>query len=241
LNKNSGGPLTTYAWEDLVKNENIFGNGTAGEYGAGMLWKVEGFFMINQYHMALINDNDFGLDGNTHVQIAIVQLDAKSMIGLDPCMSASLSCSTDAFPIPTKCSVSGNVPATYKAPPPETFGSQPFQDAEIGVYVIVGVFACAAVLFMCKPYIFDGKKLNMYSFSPDAKPSIPVPVNTKSIEEGEVKPAMPEPMPAHSFSTMPMAPIVPVGTGGLHPAQQYSGFDTYMQQQQPGIGYPPRY
>jgi hypothetical protein len=24
---------------------------------------VEGFFMINQYHMALINDNDFGLDG----------------------------------------------------------------------------------------------------------------------------------------------------------------------------------
>jgi hypothetical protein len=26
--------------------------------------QVEGFFMINQYHMALINDNDFGLDGN---------------------------------------------------------------------------------------------------------------------------------------------------------------------------------
>ena len=25
--------------------------------------QVEGFFMINQYHMALINDNDFGLDG----------------------------------------------------------------------------------------------------------------------------------------------------------------------------------
>jgi len=25
--------------------------------------QVEGFFMINQYHMALINDNDFGLEG----------------------------------------------------------------------------------------------------------------------------------------------------------------------------------
>ncbi len=43
LNKKSGGTLTTYAWEDLVKNENIFGTGTAGEYGAGMLWKVSIF------------------------------------------------------------------------------------------------------------------------------------------------------------------------------------------------------
>ena len=44
-------------------------------------------------------------------------------------------------------------------------------------------------------------------------------------------------------STMPMAPIVPVGTVGLQPAQQYSNFDTYMQQPQPGfVGqYPPRY
>ena len=41
-------------------------------------------FMINNYHMALINDNDFGLEGNTHVQIAIIQL--ANMIGLDDCM-----------------------------------------------------------------------------------------------------------------------------------------------------------
>ncbi len=64
--------------------------------------------------------------------------------------SASLSCSTDAFPIPTKCSVSGNVPAPYKAPPPPEYSRQPLQDAEIGVYVIVGVFAGGAILFMCK-------------------------------------------------------------------------------------------
>jgi len=28
-------------------------------------------FMINDYHMALINDNDFGLEGNTHVQVYV--------------------------------------------------------------------------------------------------------------------------------------------------------------------------
>jgi hypothetical protein len=39
----SGDALTTYAWEDLVKNENLFGTGTGGEYGAGMLWKVSMF------------------------------------------------------------------------------------------------------------------------------------------------------------------------------------------------------
>ena len=38
-------------------------------------------FMINNYHMALINDNDFGLEGNTHVQIALVQL--KNKIDVD--------------------------------------------------------------------------------------------------------------------------------------------------------------
>ena len=27
--------------------------------------------MINNYHMALINDNDFGLEGNTHVQVLL--------------------------------------------------------------------------------------------------------------------------------------------------------------------------
>jgi hypothetical protein len=43
LNEKSGGTLTTYAWEDLVKNENLFGSGTDGEYGAGMLWKVSIF------------------------------------------------------------------------------------------------------------------------------------------------------------------------------------------------------
>ena len=42
-NKKSGNPLTSYGWEDLVKNENIFGKGTAGEYGAAMLWKVSIF------------------------------------------------------------------------------------------------------------------------------------------------------------------------------------------------------
>lgn len=40
--------------------------------------------MINNYHMALINDNDFGLEHNTHVQIAIIQLQHK--IPIDPCM-----------------------------------------------------------------------------------------------------------------------------------------------------------
>ena len=40
--------------------------------------------MINNFHMALINDNDFGLEGNTHVQIAIIQL--QNMIAVDPCM-----------------------------------------------------------------------------------------------------------------------------------------------------------
>ncbi len=42
--------------------DNVFGFGTGGPYGMGMLWKVEGFFMINNYHMAVINDNDFGLE-----------------------------------------------------------------------------------------------------------------------------------------------------------------------------------
>ena len=28
-------------------------------------------FMINDYHMAVINDNDFGLEGNTHVQVYV--------------------------------------------------------------------------------------------------------------------------------------------------------------------------
>jgi len=64
--------------------------------------------------------------------------------------SASLSCSTDTFPIPTKCSVSGNVPAAYKAPPPPDYGTQPMVDAEIGVYTIVGLFVLAAACFVCK-------------------------------------------------------------------------------------------
>jgi len=173
----ASGLTPAYGWENVEQMENIFGTGTKGEYGMGMLWKVEGFFMINQYHMALINDNDFGLEGNTHVQIAIIQLDAKSMIGLDPCMSASLSCSTDTFPIPTKCSVSGNVPAAYKAPPPPDYGTQPMVDAEIGVYTIVGLFVLMGACFVCKPYIFDGQKLETGMVaSPDVK--------TKSIEEG---------------------------------------------------------
>jgi hypothetical protein len=37
-------PLTPkYAWDNVAQNENIFGTGTAGEYGAGMLWKVSMF------------------------------------------------------------------------------------------------------------------------------------------------------------------------------------------------------
>jgi hypothetical protein len=51
-----------FVWENPVQVDNVFGITTDGPYGTGMLWKVEGFFMINNYHMALINDNDFGLD-----------------------------------------------------------------------------------------------------------------------------------------------------------------------------------
>lgn len=40
--------------------------------------------MINEYHMALVNDNDFGLEGNTHTKLAIVQL--QDRVELDPCL-----------------------------------------------------------------------------------------------------------------------------------------------------------
>jgi len=53
---------SSFGWENPQQVDNIFGFGTGGPYGIGMLWKVEGFFMINNYHMALINDNDFGLE-----------------------------------------------------------------------------------------------------------------------------------------------------------------------------------
>ena len=56
------GTKTSFPWADSVQVNNVFGTGTGGPYGMGMLWKVEGFFMINNYHMALINDNDFGLE-----------------------------------------------------------------------------------------------------------------------------------------------------------------------------------
>lgn len=90
-NRLNGSALTPWAGEDKVREDKtgntvsqVFGTHLGGKYGRGMSWKVEGFFMINEYHMALINDNDFGLRGNTHVQIAIVQL--KNRIHMDPCL-----------------------------------------------------------------------------------------------------------------------------------------------------------
>ena len=56
------GTKTSFPWADSVQVNNVFGAGTGGPYGLGMLWKIEGFFMINNYHMAVINDNDFGLE-----------------------------------------------------------------------------------------------------------------------------------------------------------------------------------
>lgn len=166
--------------------------------------------MINSYHMALINDNDFGLEGNTHVQIAIVQLDAKSMIAIDPCMSTGLSCSTETFPMPTKCSVSGNMPAAYKAPPPINFGKKPLRDAEIGVYVIAGLLAATVAFIVGRPFFFPASVVEGETT-----------VNTKDIEVPDVKSAMPDPMPSHSFSTMPMAPISTFGySAEAQPYQQ---------------------
>jgi hypothetical protein len=54
------GTLSSFGWENPVEVDNVFGTGT--DEKMGMLWKVEGFFMINNYHMAVINDNDFGLE-----------------------------------------------------------------------------------------------------------------------------------------------------------------------------------
>ena len=56
--------------------------------------------MINEYHMAVINDNDFGLEGNTHVQVAVVQ--TKTKMTLDDCQIKP-SCNNG---IPRGCSVS---------------------------------------------------------------------------------------------------------------------------------------
>ncbi len=56
------GTLSSFRWENPVQVDDVFGYGTGGNYSLGMLWKIEGFFMINNYHMALINDNDFGLE-----------------------------------------------------------------------------------------------------------------------------------------------------------------------------------
>ena len=77
------------------------------------LIQLEGMFMINEYHMAVINDNDFGLERNTHVQIAIIQL--KHKIELDPCMM-SPTCSAG---VPTGCYDSSHVksPELAASPP----------------------------------------------------------------------------------------------------------------------------
>jgi hypothetical protein len=61
--------------------------------------QVEGFFMINEFHMALINDNDFGLEGNTHCKIVIIQLNNR--VELDPCLMNPV-CKNGA---PTACIV----------------------------------------------------------------------------------------------------------------------------------------
>ena len=94
----SGRSLET--WEDRKEVDNVFGRGKGGEFGAGMLWKLEGFFLINEYHMAVINDNDFGLEGNTHVQVAVVQ--TKTKMTLDKCQIKP----TCKAGVPDKCSVS---------------------------------------------------------------------------------------------------------------------------------------
>ncbi len=56
------GSVSPFVWENREQVDNVFGYGTGGNYSLGMLWKIEGFFMINRFHMALINDNDFGLE-----------------------------------------------------------------------------------------------------------------------------------------------------------------------------------
>ena len=55
--------------------------------------------MINEHHMAIINDNDFGLEGNTHVAIALIQL--KNPVDLDPCMINPVCAAPGE---PTQCS-----------------------------------------------------------------------------------------------------------------------------------------
>lgn len=98
----SGRPLAV--WENPAQVDEVFGL-DVGPDGMGMRWKVEGFFMINEYYMALVNDNDFGLEGNTHTRLAIIQLQER--VELDPCLLNPVCSDENA---PTACAVP-SVPA----------------------------------------------------------------------------------------------------------------------------------
>jgi len=201
-------------WDDLKMNQAVFGrdfegSDAVGPYKKGMLWKLEGMFMINEYHMAVINDNDFGLEGNTDVQIAIIQL--KNPIALDACM-INPTCSAGA---PTGCFASSHVkpPAVGASSSSSSSSSSDCEDkedggldpkvvAEICVYVLSIGLAGFMLYFIC------GLAAGGSSTTPAAAPEAEAP-EVKVVEDPPPMQMMaaPTPAPAPVFAAPPPQPM----------------------------------